>query len=87
MNNIVERCQTKVYISDSCPVDLGGMSIHGRAWIYHIPMKLQGRVLNSTLKYLAEIITIWVDTIEGRIEKEDCILALSDSSSAIGWTF
>eukprot|EP00957_Ditylum_brightwellii_P166773 12694441-Ditylum_brightwellii.AAC.1 len=63
------------------------MSIHGRAWRHHIPRQLQGRVSNNILEYLAEIITRWVDITEGRIEREDCILALSDSSSAIGWKF
>eukprot|EP00957_Ditylum_brightwellii_P175571 13367907-Ditylum_brightwellii.AAC.1 len=48
---------------------------------------LQGRVSNNMLEYLAEIITIWVDITEGRLETEDCILALSDSSSTISWTF
>eukprot|EP00957_Ditylum_brightwellii_P085678 6517846-Ditylum_brightwellii.AAC.1 len=44
-------------------------------------------VSNSALKYLAKIITIWVDIEEGRMEKEDCALALIYSTRAIGNTF
>eukprot|EP00957_Ditylum_brightwellii_P146860 11180118-Ditylum_brightwellii.AAC.2 len=54
MNNIEERHPTKIYISNSCPVGSGGMSIHGRAWRYHTPRQLQGRVSNNTLEYLTD---------------------------------
>ena len=87
MNNIVERLPTNIYISDSFPVSLGGMLIHERDWRYHIPRPPKGRISNNNREYIAEIITIWIDIIEGRMEKEDCVLALFDSSSTIGWNF
>ena len=82
----VEIGPTKINISDSCPLVLGGISIHGWYCRYHIPRTLQGRNSNNILEYIAEIIIIWVDIIEGHMNKEIFVLALSGSYIAIEWT-
>ena len=86
MNNIIERCPTNIYISDSCPLVLGVISIHGRTWRYHVSRPLKGIISNNILEYIAEIIIIWVDIIEGHMNKEIFVLALSGSYIAIEWT-
>ena len=68
MNNIFERLPINIYISYYWSVILGVMPIHGQAWRYNIPIPLQGSISNNTLYYIAEIITIWVNIIEGRME-------------------
>ena len=34
---------------------------------------------------MAHIIAIWIDVIAGVTKKEDCILAMGDDTSAMGW--
>ncbi len=38
-----------------------------------------------SLEYLAQIISLWIDVIEGKVTNEDCILAMGDNTSSMGW--
>ena len=62
------------------------MLIHDREWRCHTQRPLQGRISNKKKEYISKIITIWVDIIEGCMNKEDYILASSEISSTIRWT-
>ena len=87
-NLIVCRRPTKIYISDSCPYGMGGFSVlSGRAWRLKLPADLIGKVSNNLLEYMAEVICIWIDVLNGDLQKYDCILALGDNTSAIGWLY
>ena len=59
------------------------MSINGQYCRYQIPITPQEIILNNNLEYIKEIITIWVDIIEGHMENKDCVLDLSVSYRAI----
>ena len=57
----------------------------GLAYRYHIPRDLQGRVSNNALEFLASTTGVWLDVLSNNVQKEDCILPFTDSSSACGW--
>lgn len=85
MNSLVHQMPSVVYRSDSCPHGLGGYSSNGRAWRLYLPEELLYRATNNLLEHMASIITVWVDIIEGRLQPEDCILSMTDSSTSEGW--
>ena len=85
INNIVFRRPSTFHWADSCPFGLGGYSASGRAWRFYIPPQLRTEHTNNVLEYMASIITIWIEIIEGRIPPLSCCLALSDSTSTVGW--
>ena len=85
INNVVYRRPTHIRWDDSCPVGIGGISISGKAYRYHLPRHLQGRVSNNALEFLASVVGCWVNILEGTIKPKSCILALTDNSSACGW--
>ena len=85
MNLLTFRHPYTVYICDAAEYGLGGFASHGRAWTYVIPPNLRNRAHINVLEYLAQIIAIWIDVIEGVTKEEDCILAMGDNTSAMGW--
>lgn len=89
MNRVVTRQPNRMSISDSCPHGLGGFLLSGRAWRLRIPpaSPLHGdSTMNNVLEFLAMAISIWLQVLESDTH-EDCILALADSTSAIGWLY
>ena len=87
INRVVTRQPSKIGISDSCPFGLGGFLLSGRAWRLKIPRQniLFGvDIMNNLLEFLAMAVTIWLHCLELPSSSE-CILQLSDSSSALGW--
>jgi hypothetical protein len=74
--------QSKV---DACPYGIGGFSKLGRAWRWKIPSRLVGRAHINLLEFIACLIAIWLDIIEGTASPLDCILVMGDSTTAIGW--
>ena len=85
MNNLTFRRPSKFYIVDASEHGLGGWSSHGRAWSYVIPIHLRKRAHINLLEFLASLVGFWIDIIEGRMETQDCILAVGDSTTAMGW--
>ena len=85
MNLVAFRKPTHVYRSDSCPFGLGGYSDQGFAWRFEIPEELRFRASNNLLEYIASIITPWVDMLAGRLNRGDCALSMTDSSTSAGW--
>jgi hypothetical protein len=41
--------------------------------------------LNNLLKFIASIITPWIDTISKRLRPGDCALLMTDSTTSAGW--
>jgi hypothetical protein len=68
-----------------CPAGLGGYSNQGHAWRFQIPANLQFRAMNNLLKYLAAIITPWINLLNCRLKSGDCTLSMTDSTTAEGW--
>jgi hypothetical protein len=92
MNQITIRQPTKICWSDSCPFGIGGFLLSGRAWRIRIPdsSPLYGLdIANNVLEFLGMVVTIWLVLIECAEtgSEQDCILALGDNTSAIGWLF
>ena len=85
MNLLTFRRPDIVYICDDAEYGLGGFASHGRAWTYIIPQNLRNRAHINVLEYLAQIIAIWIDILEGKTKQEDCVLAMGDNTSAMGW--
>jgi hypothetical protein len=75
----------QTYYSDLCPAGLRGYSDQGHAWCLYVPSHLQFRATNNLLEYLAEIITPWIGLLPGRLERGDCALSMTDSTTAEGW--
>ena len=86
MNCIVFRKPTNVYLGDACEHGLGGFSVKtGKAWRYIIPVNLRGRAHINLLEFLVQVVSIWIDMIEGAINPHDCLLAIGDNTTAAGW--
>ena len=88
INLIVTRQPNRVCWSDSCPYGMGGYNLSGRAWRLRIPedSPLRGHLgINNLLEFLAMAINVWVQCLDPAIGDHDCILAIGDSTSAIGW--
>ena len=58
------------------------MGGHGHT---EIPKKLRNRAHTNILEYMAQIISIWIDVIEGVTQQDDCLLSIGDNTSALGW--
>ena len=83
-NLIVFRQPTKIYLTNTCSYGMGGFLVaSGQVWRLKLPLDLVDLVLNNILQFILEIIYIWVDIIEGRIEKYDYYLLLDDNMSII----
>ncbi len=85
LNSIAFRQPTHVYRSNSCPAGLGGYSHKEFAWCWYLPADLKFRASNNLLEHLAAIISPWIDIIAGRLKSQDCILLMTDSTTAEGW--
>jgi hypothetical protein len=65
---------------------LGGYSNEGWAWRWHLPKDLHFHASNNLLKHLAANISPWVlDILAGCLKNQDCVLSMTDSTTAEGW--
>jgi len=62
---------------------MGRYDSNGLAWRYELPLDLQGIFSINLLEFIAAAITIYMTTIH----QKECILAFTDSSSALGWLY
>ena len=89
INLIATRRPSRVLWSDSCPFGVGGYSlVTGFAWRILIPKNSviygNNRVKNL-LEFLGMAINILLELQDCKAEDQDCILALGDNTSAVGW--
>ncbi len=63
MNWLAFHTPDQIYYSDSCPAGLGGYSNQGVAWRFKIPEDFLFWAMNNLLKYLAAIITPWINLL------------------------
>ena len=91
INNLVIRQPTIFGWSDSCPLGLGGFTCSGRAWRLQIPPGSILRVapgVNNVLEFLAMAINILLILHDlPSSSRHECIMALGDKTSAIGWLY
>ena len=85
MNLITFRKPTLIYINDACEHGIGGFATHGRAWTWVLPLNLRGRAHINLLEFLAQIVSIWIDIIEGKTKPLDCLLGMGDNTASMGW--
>ena len=85
MNLMTFRSPDLFFIGDASEHGMGGFDTNGRAWRFHIPEELQGRAHINLLEFLTQLIGIWIAIDEGSLKEEDCILAMGDSTTALGW--
>jgi hypothetical protein len=85
MNLFAFRLPDCIYYSDSCPAGLGKYSNQEHTWLFKVPENLQFRASNNLLKFLAAIITPWIDIIDGCLGPGDCALSMTDSTTVEGW--
>jgi hypothetical protein len=87
MNLIVTRRPNRICWSDACPFGIGGfLLVTGRAWRIRIPETsiLYGSALiNNLLEFIGMAVNIWLECLVAATH--DCILALGDNTSAVGW--
>ena len=92
LNTMTIRRPSQIIWSDSCPFGMGGVHLAGRAWRFAIPTDsalFGDDTANNLLEFLAMVSNIWLLLLEldqAGVE-EECILALGDNTSAIGWLF
>ena len=61
-----------------------GQTKMGRAWVYIIiPYHLRNKDHMTILECLSQIIAMWIDIIEKKVNKEDFILAIGDNASSM----
>jgi hypothetical protein len=87
VNRLTIRQPTRVCLSDSCPFGVAGYNISGRAWRIKIPSSspLHGDSrFNNVFESLRSAVTVWHEVLDCH-ESSECILALGDSTSTLGW--
>ena len=84
MNLITFISLTKIYINDASEYCLGRFVTHERAWLYKIPENLRGRAHINFLEFLAQLISIWIDVLEKKIEPLDYLLGMGDNTASMG---
>jgi hypothetical protein len=84
LNIIAFRQSTHIYRSDVCPMGLGEYSHKGWAWRYYLPPELQFHASNNLHKHLAAITSPWVDILANQLKPNDCVLLMTNSTTAKG---
>jgi hypothetical protein len=86
MNLLTYRKPTIILCSDASEFGIGGYNIvSGQAWRLELPVDCRLRTSLNSLEFIACMVTIWVNILNGNIDKESCILSQTDSSTAAGW--
>jgi hypothetical protein len=92
LNRITTRVPSKICWSDLCPFGIGGFLLSGRAWQIQIPSSSPiygANIANNVLEFLGMMLTVWLVLLEcdQQGSEEECILALGDNTSVIGWMY
>jgi hypothetical protein len=89
MNRITIRQLTKLAVSNSCPFQIGGFLLDGRAWRVKVPRSspIYGQsTANNFLEFLGMVVNVWLMCLEHPASSES-LLAVGNNASAIGWLF
>ena len=84
--NTISFCLPDIcYFGDACNHGLGDWNHLGEFYGFVTPANLVGHAHINELEFLTCVIYPWLDIINGRILKGDCILVMGDSTTAMGW--
>jgi hypothetical protein len=89
LNRIAIRQPTRLSWSDACPYGIGGYNLHGFAWRIRIPSTsplFGDKRFNNLFEFIGMAVNVWIECLDTSTESE-CILAIGDNTSAIGWLF
>ena len=86
-NNLCFTTATTILVTDACEHGIGGFNVHtGQAWRYSIPEWMSRCWHINALEFLASIVAIWIEIINGgEAIKESKFLSLTDNSSTVSW--
>ena len=87
LNSLVTRRPNRIVISDSCPYGVGGFNLKGRGWRICIPRfspLFGNKTINNLLEFIGMAIGVCLEILDDD-DNHPCILAIGDSTSAIGW--
>jgi hypothetical protein len=79
------RRPTNIYRSDFCPFRLEGYPNKGFAWRLELQEQYRFCASNTLLKFIALIITPWIDMMAKCLQPGDCVLSITDSTTSAGW--
>ena len=85
INNVTFSEPTCIYISDACEHGIGGFNMSGMAWRFNLPDKMQGKFTINLLEFIAAAITVHLTVVAADNPQKP--LALTDSSSVLGWMY
>jgi hypothetical protein len=85
MNRVTTRQPSKIGWLGSCPFEIGGFLLSGRAWRVRIPPSspIYGVYIeNNVLEFLGMVVTVWLALVECDElgDQQACILAIGDST-------
>ena len=87
INNITIYQPNALVISYACTRGMGGYTIQGQAWRYHLPQEIINKFSINFLEFLASVISI--DILLSGMEQEKSkgkhISSISDNSRSVGW--
>jgi hypothetical protein len=87
MNLIVTQRPNRICWSDSCPFGIGGFLLRtGRAWRICTPKASvlhRSALVNNLLEFIGMAVNVWLECLVATAN--DCMLALGDSTSGVGW--
>jgi hypothetical protein len=89
LNRIAIRQPTWISWSDACPYGIGGYNLRGFAWQIRIPSTsplFGDKRFNNLFEFIGMAVNVWIECLHTSTESE-CILAIGDNTSAIGWLF
>jgi hypothetical protein len=85
MNLISFQHPTHIYRSNSCPFGLGGYLHKGSAWRLEIQEQYCFCTSNNLLRFIASIITPWIDMMTKCLQPGDFVLLMTDSTTSAVW--
>jgi hypothetical protein len=90
MNRITIRQPTRLCIYVACPWGIAGYSLRDRGWRIVIPhctpLRSDSR-FNNFFEFIGTAVTAWLKCLDSATTAEECILALGDNTSALGWIY
>lgn len=85
INLLVLRTPDHHIETDACNDGIGGFChTSGRAWQWKLPPHLAALHINVK-EFLACIVGIRIELVEGRLRAGDCVLCKTDNTTAMGW--
>ena len=66
---------------------MGDFNNKARVWRFYFPSKFRCQVSNNLLDHIASIITVWIDIIEDKLQPEDFVISMTNSTTSEGCAY